>query len=160
MGWAPTLTWLRWSPKMLQHRKLLQPPFSKSKVHQFQSMQRREAIKAVQGMLNSSHDYMKWNNAVRRFAVAVVLNISFGIEIKDDNSPYIKIADDAALAINNSGAPASSIVDRFPASMCAGFVHPQYWTDEFAMQRGIFQPGFRSWKGNAMPTSGDGPFSI
>ncbi|KAF2491284.1 putative O-methylsterigmatocystin oxidoreductase [Lophium mytilinum] len=116
MGWAPTLTWLRWSPKMQQHRKLLQPPFSKSKVSQYCPLQRREAIKAAQSILRTNADPMAWNNAIRRFAVAVVINIGFGVEIKDDKSPYIKIADEAAMAISNAGAPASSIVDRFPAT--------------------------------------------
>jgi cytochrome P450 len=101
---------------MLLHRKLLQPPFSKSKVSQYHSLQRREAIKAMQSIIRTNDDPMAWNNAIRMFAVAVVINIGFGVDIKDDKSPYIKIADNAATAISNAGAPASSIVDRFPAS--------------------------------------------
>jgi cytochrome P450 len=99
---------------MLLHRKILQPPFSKSKVSQFQPFQRKYARMAVKSMLQMPE---KWDRAVRRFAVAVVLNISYAIELQGDSDPYIKIADDAASAISNAGAPASSIVDRFPASM-------------------------------------------
>lgn len=113
MGWGVTLTWLRWSPQMLLHRKMLQQPFSKSKVSQFQPSQRRQCLRSVQSIIQ---DTEHWNKAIRRFTVAVVLNISYGIDIKGDDDPYIKLADDAAQAINNSGAPASSIVDRFPIS--------------------------------------------
>ncbi|KAJ9144244.1 Cytochrome p450 2c31 [Pleurostoma richardsiae] len=113
MGWAPTLTWLRWGPQMQRHRKVLQPAFSKSQIRQYQDNQRRQALIFLNSVLD---DPENWNSAVRRFAVAIVLNISFGIDVDGPNSPWIKIADDAAEAISNSGAPASSIVDRFPAT--------------------------------------------
>lgn len=120
MGWGVTLTWLRWSPQMLLHRKMLQQPFSKSKVSQFQPSQRRQCLRSVQSIIQDTEN---WNKAIRRFTVAVVLNISYGIDIKGDDDPYIKLADDAAQAINNSGAPASSIVDRFPISEIISLRH-------------------------------------
>ena len=64
-------------------------------------------------MLDAQANYL---TAIRRFAVAIVLNISYGIDVESPDRPWIKIADDAAEAISNSGAPASSIIDRFPAS--------------------------------------------
>jgi cytochrome P450 len=113
MGWAPTLTWLRWGPKMQQHRKILQPAFSKAQVRQYQDNQQRQALICLRNMLDDQVNYL---SAIRRFAVAIVLNISYGIDVESPDSPWIKIADDAAEAISNSGAPASSIIDRFPAS--------------------------------------------
>lgn len=113
MGWAPTLTWLRWGPRMQRHRKVLQPAFSKSQVRQYQDNQKKQALLCLKSI---SNDPNSWNNAIRRFAVAIVLNISFGVDVDGPDSPWIKIADDAAEAISNSGAPASSIVDRFPAT--------------------------------------------
>lgn len=159
MGWAPTLTWLRWGPQMQKHRKILQPAFSKSQIGQYQDNQRRQALLCLHSLLDSDAD---WNSAVRRFAVAIVLNISYGIDVEGPDSPWIKIADDAAAAIGNSGAPASSIIDRFPASKSS---HPfmtfisRTWRIRSSrhFQPVIFRPGCRLWSVCAMHANGVGP---
>ncbi|KAK4173810.1 cytochrome P450 [Triangularia setosa] len=111
MGWSPTLTWLRWGPKYHLHRKVLQPPFTKSRVGQYQASQLREALICCKGMLD---DPENWVTAVRRFAVAIVLKISYGLDVDSPDSQWIKLAEESAEAIGKSGAPASSIMDRFP----------------------------------------------
>ncbi|KAL2132834.1 hypothetical protein VTI74DRAFT_3233 [Chaetomium olivicolor] len=113
MGWSPTLTWLRWGPKYQLHRKVLQPPFAKSRVGQYTALQRKEALICCKGLIE---DPENWLNAVRRFSVAVMLQIAYGIEVDGPGSPWIKLAEDTANAIGKSGAPASSIMDRFPAT--------------------------------------------
>lgn len=113
MGWSPTLTWLRWGPRYHLHRKVLQPPFTKSRVGQYAALQRREALICCKGMID---DPENWLTAVRRFAVAVVLKIAYGLDVDDPDSPWIEMADETSNAIGKSGAPASSIMDRFPAS--------------------------------------------
>ena len=113
MGWSPTLTWLRWGPKYHLHRKVLQPPFTKSRVGEYTALQRKEALSCCKGMLDNPDD---WLNSARQFAVAVVLKISYGLDVDGPSSPWIRLADDTANAIGKSGAPASSIMDRFPAS--------------------------------------------
>lgn len=118
MGWSPTLTWLRWGPKYQLHRKVLQPPFTKSRVGQYEELQRREALKCCKGMIENPDD---WLNHARRFSVAIVLKITYGLDVDGPNSPWVQLADDAANAIGKSGAPASSIMDRFPASEWQGF---------------------------------------
>lgn len=115
MGWSPTLTWLRWGPKYHLHRRILQPPFTKSKAGQYSALQRREALVCCKGMIENSDN---WVNSVRRFAVAIMLKIAYGIEVDGPSSPWIQLAEDAANAIGKSGAPASSIMDRFPVSEC------------------------------------------
>jgi hypothetical protein len=57
-----------------------------------------------------------WLNSARRFAVATVLEIAYGLKVDGPSSAWIQLADDTAHAIGKSGAPASSIMDRFPAS--------------------------------------------
>lgn len=111
MGWSPTLTWLRWGPKYHLHRKVLQPPFAKSKVGQYQDYQLREALICCKSMLD---DPENWVIAVRRFAVAIVLKISYGLNVDSSDSQWIKLAEESAEAIGKSGPPASSIMDRFP----------------------------------------------
>lgn len=51
---------------------------------------------------------------MRRFATAIVLGIGFGIQIEDDQDPYIKMSVDASYALGHGGAPAGTLVDFFP----------------------------------------------
>ncbi|KAK1767239.1 O-methylsterigmatocystin oxidoreductase [Phialemonium atrogriseum] len=113
MGWSPTLTWLRWGPKMRLHRRVLQSPFARSKMGQYAGLQRREALICCKGFID---DPVNWTTAMRRFGVAIVLNISYGLEVDGPSSRWIKLAEESSNAIGKSGAPASSIMDRFPAT--------------------------------------------
>ena len=54
-----------------------------------------------------------------RFAVAIVMKVSYGVDVVDNNDPYIQIADDAMYATGNGGTPANSIVDMFPPGKLA-----------------------------------------
>ena len=64
-----TLTFLRWSPKMQQHRRILQNPFTKPKVVQYKSLQTKEAHQAVKGMMQNP---LQWELELKRFAIAIV----------------------------------------------------------------------------------------
>lgn len=114
MGWSPTLTWLRWGPKYHLHRRVLQPPFSKSKITHYADMQRKEALICCKGLME---DPENWVQAVRRCSVAIVLKIAYGLDVDSPKSPWIGLAEDSANAIGKAGAPGSSIMDLFPASM-------------------------------------------
>ncbi|KAM7204731.1 cytochrome P450 1A2 [Naviculisporaceae sp. PSN 640] len=113
MGWSPTLTWLRWGSKCQLHRKALQHPFTKSKATLFADKQRKEALIFCQGAIDQPAN---WVNSVRRFAVAIMLNISYGLDVDGPASPWIKMAEDSATAIGKAGAPGSTIMDHLPAT--------------------------------------------
>ncbi|KAM0239281.1 hypothetical protein ACHAPO_003252 [Fusarium lateritium] len=55
-----------------------------------------------------------WETSLRRFAVAIVLQVSYGTEVSSDDDPYIRIANDAMYATGNGGVPANSVVDLVP----------------------------------------------
>ncbi|KAG8669197.1 hypothetical protein FPOAC1_008585 [Fusarium poae] len=55
-----------------------------------------------------------WQTSLRRFAVAIVLQVSYGTEVPSDDDPYIRIANDAMHATGNGGVPANSVVDLVP----------------------------------------------
>ncbi|KAK3370611.1 putative O-methylsterigmatocystin oxidoreductase [Podospora didyma] len=113
MGWSPTLTWLRWGPKYRLHRRILQPPFTKSRVAEYAAIQQREALICCKGIIDNP---VVWVSSVRQFAVAIMLHISYGLDVDGPTSPWVKLAEDSANAIGKSGAPASSIMDRVPAT--------------------------------------------
>jgi cytochrome P450 len=106
-----TLTWLRWGPKMQQHRKLLQSTFTKSKVGQYQSIQLKETRRLVLGILKKPQH---WELELKRLAIAITANIAYAVDVPTIDHPWVKLLDDAGIATNNAGTPGASLVDRFP----------------------------------------------
>jgi hypothetical protein len=121
-----TLTFLPFGPRWQMHRKLLQTSFSNSNVGKWQGLQTQEAHRTVQRIMKTPEN---WAVSLKRrvspslarcpanrhrFAVAIVLKVSYGVDVLEDDDPYIQIADDAMHATGNGGVPANSIVDIFP----------------------------------------------
>ncbi|OLN88226.1 O-methylsterigmatocystin oxidoreductase 1 [Colletotrichum chlorophyti] len=133
MGWGKTLTFLPFGPRWLMHRKLLQTTFSNSNVRQWHTLQVTEARKSVQSIIKDSEN---WEKSMKRFAVAIVLKVSYGVDVQDDDDPYVKIAEDAMYATGNGGAPANSIVDIFPPARHLPNWLVRDWSLKFARQWG------------------------
>ncbi|RGP73506.1 hypothetical protein FSPOR_2088 [Fusarium sporotrichioides] len=91
--------------------KFLQTSFSNTNVRQWHNLQRIEAHRTVKALMARSDT---WERSLRRFAVAVVLQVSYGTEVPSDDDPYIRIANDAMYATSNGGVPANSVVDLVP----------------------------------------------
>ncbi|GKT85397.1 cytochrome P450 [Colletotrichum tofieldiae] len=111
MGWGKTLTFLPFGPRWQMHRKLLQTTFSNTNVRQWYTLQVTEARRSIHNVVQNPEN---WEMSMKRFAVAIVLKVSYGIDVPEDNDPYVKIAEDAMYATGNGGVPANSIVDIFP----------------------------------------------
>ncbi|KAF4437417.1 hypothetical protein F53441_13051 [Fusarium austroafricanum] len=93
------------------HRKLLQKLLSNTNVRQWHNLQIVEARRTVRNMIKKPET---WETSLRRLAVAIVLQVSYGTEVLKDDDPYIQIANDAMYATGNGGVPANSIVDLVP----------------------------------------------
>ncbi|KAH7149967.1 cytochrome P450 [Dactylonectria estremocensis] len=111
MGWGMTLTFLPFGKRWQMHRKLLQTSFSNTNVRRWHNLQMTEARRTVRNILRRPDS---WETSLRRLAVAIVLQVSYGTEVPHDDDPYIQIANDAMYATGNGGAPANSIVDLVP----------------------------------------------
>lgn len=111
MGWGKTLTFLPFGERWHMHRKVLQTSFSNTNVRKWHKLQVTEARRTVGKILGRPEG---WETSLRRLAVAIVLQVSYGADVPDDDDPYIQIANDAMFATGNGGAPANSIVDLVP----------------------------------------------
>jgi cytochrome P450 len=87
---------------MQQHRRVLQTPFTKSKVSNYLSLQLEETRKVVKGMMKNP---LEWETELRRYAIAIVANVAYGEEITSINHPWVKLSDDAAYATGHAGTP-------------------------------------------------------
>jgi cytochrome P450 len=111
MGWGRTISFMPYGKLWQMHRKLLQTAFSNSSVRKWHELQTREARRTAKDLLKGPEG---WEDSLRRFAVAIVLKVSYGVDVTDDHDPYVRIANDAMHALGNGGIPGNSIVDYFP----------------------------------------------
>ncbi|KAI0456734.1 putative cytochrome P450 oxidoreductase [Xylaria acuta] len=111
MGWGVTLTFLRWSPRFILHRKLIQTSFTQSASKAYRPIQTEEARRTARAILA---DPTNWNILLRHFSTAVVLRVGFGIEIQEKDDPYVNMALGAEEATGQGGVPAGNVVDFFP----------------------------------------------
>ncbi|KAI1393000.1 cytochrome P450 [Hypoxylon trugodes] len=111
MGWGLTLTFLPYGARFRLHRSVLQTGFTKTAIAAYRPIQEDEARQAVYRILKCPEN---WDFSVRRFASAIVLRIGFGVTVKSDDDPYIKIAKDANMATGGGGNPGTALVDYFP----------------------------------------------
>jgi cytochrome P450 len=96
MGWGKTVTFLPLGQRWKMHRKRLQTSFSNTNVRQWYSLQTAEARKTVRNMIKKPDT---WEKSLRRFAVAVVLQVSYSTEVLEDDDPYIQMVNDAMYAL-------------------------------------------------------------
>lgn len=111
MGWRKTLTFMPYGKTWQMHRRLLQSTLSNTRVRHWQPFQASEARRTVANMIQRPES---WQTSLRRFAVAIVIKVSYGADVLYDTDPYIRIANDAMYATGNGGVPANSIVDAIP----------------------------------------------
>ncbi|SCO84802.1 related to cytochrome p450 [Fusarium oxysporum] len=113
------------------HRKLLQTSFSNTSVRQWHSLQITEARRTIRNILKKPKT---WETSLRRLAVAIVLQVSYGTQVLEDDDPYIQIANDAMYATGNGGVPANSIVDLVPFVRYLPDCIVRDWSLRFARQ--------------------------
>ncbi|KAI0490342.1 putative O-methylsterigmatocystin oxidoreductase [Xylaria cf. heliscus] len=111
MGWGVTLTFLRWSPRFILHRKLIQSSFTQSASKAYRPIQTEEARRAARAILA---DPVNWSILLRHFSTAVVLRVGFGIDVQEKNDPYVNMTLGAEEATGQGGVPAGNVVDFFP----------------------------------------------
>lgn len=122
MGWGLTLTFMPYGPRFKLHRAALQTGFTKTAITNYRPIQEDEARQAVARILRATD---KWDFSLRRFASAIVLRIGFGVQVKRDDDPYIKIAIDANSATARGGNPGTTLVDYMP--LCAYSLSPFFF---------------------------------
>ncbi|RBR08513.1 hypothetical protein FVER53590_06100 [Fusarium verticillioides] len=113
------------------HRKFLQTSFSNTNVRRWHTLQITEARRTIQNILKKPET---WETSLRRLAVAIVLQVSYGTQVLEDDDPYIQIANDAMYATGNGGVPANSIVDLVPFVRYLPDCIVRDWSLRFARQ--------------------------
>ncbi|OCH90107.1 cytochrome P450 monooxygenase [Obba rivulosa] len=112
MGWDSAITHMPYNDRFRKHRKWIQDAIqSKSALLSFRSLQYRETYTFLTSITESPDEFM---SHIRRFAAALIMEITYGHTITSLNDQFLRIAERATTETVANGSPGSMLVDFFP----------------------------------------------
>ncbi|KAK7041425.1 hypothetical protein VNI00_009291 [Paramarasmius palmivorus] len=112
MGWRPNVSFTQYGKEFLKHRRVLQRFFGRKEILTFEAVVAEEARLLVENLLHAGPG--EHLQLVHRFTISNILRVTFGKQIKADDDPFMKLAQDLSRVINNSGPIGNTPVDMFP----------------------------------------------
>ncbi|KAJ7283455.1 cytochrome P450 [Mycena rebaudengoi] len=113
VGWKNTLVLLPYGDRFRRFRRLFHNIIgSRAAIKQFLPVQDVEARRFLRRVLAKPDDLSKH---VRKTAGAIILRISHGYEVKENNDPFVELAERATEQFSLSTAPGGFMVDVIPA---------------------------------------------
>ncbi|KAF9562064.1 cytochrome P450 [Agrocybe pediades] len=106
MAMMPYGSWWR------RHRRLFNEYFHQNAVHQYQPIQTRGTRAFLQRLLVTPEDFM---HHTRHTFAATIMDVTYGIKVKDFDDPYIIRAERSLEGLAAAGVPGSFLVDFVPA---------------------------------------------
>ncbi|KAF9070685.1 cytochrome P450 [Rhodocollybia butyracea] len=98
-------------PRWKMHRSMFHRQFQSSVVSSFWPIQLKEAHKLVRRMLHHPEDLI---NHLRFNSASIIMNVTYGIEIEDEEDHYITVAETALDGMAKAANPGAFFVDIFP----------------------------------------------
>ncbi|KAF7296433.1 Cytochrome P450 [Mycena chlorophos] len=111
MDWSWSLGLLKYGDWWRRARKAMHDSFNVSAVKQFQPQQTKAAHTLLRGLLQDPRDIM---SPIRHMAAALIMDVTYGIEVQPKNDPYIQVVTDAMHAFALTSVPGAFLVDTFP----------------------------------------------
>ncbi|KAG5734865.1 O-methylsterigmatocystin oxidoreductase [Termitomyces sp. T112] len=112
IGFRQALVFLNYGADFRLHRKMLQKYYAKDKILPHRRILIQEARILVQNLASKPQNR---EIILLRFSTAIIIAVSYGHRIKDDDDPYLKVADDMCrLAVPTITPPEGTVVDILP----------------------------------------------
>ncbi|KAF8165086.1 cytochrome P450 [Crassisporium funariophilum] len=113
VGWKNTLVLLPYGDRFRRYRRLFHSLIgSQAAVKRFFPSEELEARRFLRRVLRKPDDLAA---LIRKTAGAVVLRISHGYEVQENNDPFVELADQATEQFSLATAPGGFLVDLIPA---------------------------------------------
>ncbi|KAK7472778.1 hypothetical protein VKT23_000886 [Stygiomarasmius scandens] len=112
MGWHNASTHVRYGPRFRKHRRFIHQTFNQQAVRSLRPVQEKETFNLVQGFIESPEQFTQH---IRRFAAATIMKITYGRDVTSISDEFILLAERAGSLTIQSGTPAATLVDFFPA---------------------------------------------
>ncbi|EIM80470.1 cytochrome P450 [Stereum hirsutum FP-91666 SS1] len=110
MGWEFNMGFQSYTPTYRKHRENFTRGFSPKASENYQHLQTREIILCLRKLLENPE---KFDEHLRNTIGAVVMMIAFGYETKE-NDEFVRIAEEAQLAMVSAARPGAYMVDVIP----------------------------------------------
>jgi cytochrome P450 len=111
MGWEWDTVFAPYGDQWRAQRKFLHQTFHPTAVKKF----RPHSLKAAHGLLRR---FLKKPGDVignlRHMAGQTVISIAYGLDVQEENDPYIHTAEEANRSVTEAGVPGAFLVDSFP----------------------------------------------
>ncbi|KAJ7067957.1 cytochrome P450 [Mycena amicta] len=113
VGWKNTLVLLPYGDRFRRFRRLFHSIIgSRNSMKQFYPIEELETRRFLRRVLAKPGDLPKH---IRKTAGAIILRISHGYEVKENNDPFVQLAEQATEQFSLSTAPGGFMVDLLPA---------------------------------------------
>nr|GAT43896.1 cytochrome P450 [Mycena chlorophos] len=63
---------------------------------------------------SGNSEFDDWMSASRRWAAEMTMKIAYGIDLREDDDPYVELAENAVRTLSDAGVPGKYLVDAFP----------------------------------------------
>jgi cytochrome P450 len=107
-GWRDCMVCLSTGSQFRKHRKMFQTAFASSNTAQYRIKQESLARPLISRILEKPGD---WREHLWRYAGSIVLAITYGFQVTDDNDPWIILAKRMSNFFENGGSPGATLVD-------------------------------------------------
>ncbi|EKM54606.1 uncharacterized protein PHACADRAFT_210406 [Phanerochaete carnosa HHB-10118-sp] len=128
VGWTDMLSFLPYGEQFHKQRKLFQQAFTRQGCLAFRSSQ----LSQTHLLLKKIMQYpARFEDHVRRFSTAVIMEITYGHKVTSDDDPYVNIAEETNRILMKAGH-SLSIIDFFPSLQYLPSWLPGNWFTRFA----------------------------
>ncbi|KIP12382.1 hypothetical protein PHLGIDRAFT_62333 [Phlebiopsis gigantea 11061_1 CR5-6] len=111
VGWDKNIAFRQYGDGWRDRRRMFHQQFHPGAVHKYHHISSREAKKLLYRILNNPENFFAY---IRTMGGAAILRATFGIDVKDQNDPYITIAEKALHSLSMTGNAGSYLVDYVP----------------------------------------------
>ncbi|KAK0469239.1 cytochrome P450 [Desarmillaria tabescens] len=113
VGWKNTLVLVPYGKRFRNYRRLAHQLFgNQATMKQFLPVEERETHRFLKRVLAHPENLLQH---IRKTAGAIILHISHGYDIEEENDPFVTLADQATDQFSVSTAPGGFLVNHIPA---------------------------------------------
>jgi hypothetical protein len=147
-GWKDCIVFMSTGPQFRKHRKMFQTAFASSNTAQYRIKQESLARPLINRILQKPGD---WREHLWRYGGSIVLAIAYGLQVTDDNDPWVILTKRMSHFFENGGSPGATLVDVIPLlrrlpSWVRIFPSLNYARDNFALTREFYEEPFAEVK--------------
>ncbi|KAJ7125761.1 cytochrome P450 [Mycena crocata] len=111
MGWDFSIGFMKYGQRWRFHRKMFAEAFNINSAKRFQPHEKAASHQLLRRLIDDPHDVME---QFRHMAGALIMKVTYGIDVLSSNDPYISVAKEAAHGVAIATIPGTFLVDTIP----------------------------------------------